>query len=126
MITLDATELPDDLHWSNEYDWSATEQAEEYTVTGALILEPSTRLSGRPITLTSGSSPPGPAVPRSVLDQLYATTSPRVDMVLNYRGTSFTVRWRGPKPIEPVSMIPEQADPDAAALYWITLHFIEV
>jgi hypothetical protein len=57
MITLyDATdditiELPDDLHWTDEFDWSPIVQSAEYSIGGSLFLEESEMQGGRFITL---------------------------------------------------------------------------
>ncbi len=50
-IYLDAIELPGDLVWSDEFSWSAVERSNQYSLTGALIVEESLKLAGRPITL---------------------------------------------------------------------------
>lgn len=50
-ITLGALVLPSGLAWSDEDAWSPVEQALDYTLTGALVVEESVRLGGRPITL---------------------------------------------------------------------------
>ena len=52
MITLGSLVLPDGLVWSDEYDWTPIAQsAGDYSLTGALLLQESVKLSGRPITL---------------------------------------------------------------------------
>lgn len=55
-ITFGNLTLPDGLAWSDEFAWSATAQATDYSLTGALIVEVSTRQAGRPITLIGQSS----------------------------------------------------------------------
>lgn len=50
MITLDEIELPGQMFWSDEI-WSPVVQSEEYSVTGALILDETEKQAGRPITL---------------------------------------------------------------------------
>lgn len=50
-ITLGALVLPSGLVWSDEDAWSPVEQAVAYTLTGALVVEESVKLAGRPITL---------------------------------------------------------------------------
>lgn len=54
-ITLGAITLPDGLTWEDEFAWSPVEQSSEYSLTGALIVQESTKLAGRPITLTGQS-----------------------------------------------------------------------
>jgi hypothetical protein len=50
MITLDDIELPGQMFWSDEL-WSPVAQSEEYSTTGALLLDESEKQAGRPITL---------------------------------------------------------------------------
>lgn len=45
--------LPDDLRWTDEFSWVPAVQDRTYSLTGALIIETSTRQAGRPITLQS-------------------------------------------------------------------------
>jgi len=44
-------DLPDDLYWSDEFTWSPVGQNAERTLNGALIIEESVAIAGRPITL---------------------------------------------------------------------------
>lgn len=44
-------DLPSSLNWSDELSWSAVEQTQTYTATGALLIEEATRQAGRPYTL---------------------------------------------------------------------------
>lgn len=53
MITLGALVLPSGLIWSDEHAWTPIEQSTDYSLTGALLLEESVKLAGRPITLSS-------------------------------------------------------------------------
>jgi len=55
-ITLGAIALPDTLVWEDEFTWSPVEQSTvEYSLTGAPIVQQSTKLAGRPITLAGKS-----------------------------------------------------------------------
>jgi hypothetical protein len=57
MITLDTFIFPATAHglrWSDEFSWSPVAQATEYGLTGALLVQESTRQTGRPLTLTGG------------------------------------------------------------------------
>lgn len=49
---VDAITLPPDLLWTDEFAWSPVAQGTERSVTGALLIDVSTRQDGRPITLT--------------------------------------------------------------------------
>lgn len=44
-------DLPDDLFWSDEFSWSPVGQNAERTLDGQLIIEESTAIAGRPITM---------------------------------------------------------------------------
>jgi hypothetical protein len=52
--SLGGVALPDDLEWVDEFDWSPAAQQLEVSLAGALIIEESAQLTGRPITLRSG------------------------------------------------------------------------
>lgn len=72
-LTLDGLELPINLVWVDEFDWTPTEQKQTRTLTGALIFETAQRQGGRPITLAEGDLPV--FVPKATLDALYAKLS---------------------------------------------------
>lgn len=55
-ITLNLITLPAGLRWEDEFAWSPLAQASEYSLTGSLLVEQTTRLAGRPITLVGGQS----------------------------------------------------------------------
>ena len=50
-IKLDGIDLPVDLIWSDEAQWSPVMQNLQYSATGALYVQESEKQSGRPITL---------------------------------------------------------------------------
>lgn len=54
-ITLGAITLPATLVWEDEFTWTPVSLSTEYALTGALIVQESTKLAGRPITLTGKS-----------------------------------------------------------------------
>jgi hypothetical protein len=62
--------LPADLDWTDEYDWHPVMHAVDYTLTGALVVQTSTRQAGRNITLEGSNSSGWMA--RSDLDALRA------------------------------------------------------
>jgi|APLak6261660231_1056022.scaffolds.fasta_scaffold00183_2 hypothetical protein len=99
-LTLDGLVLPPDLLWTDEYDWTPTEQSQSYALSGALVVETAEKLSGRPITL-SGDADHGWAT-REQIDALYAklTITAPITLVLPDART-FSVRFRNAdKPIE--------------------------
>ena len=53
LITQQEIDLPNDLLWRDEFDWSPVEATQTYTLTGALIIESSVRQAGRPISLSA-------------------------------------------------------------------------
>lgn len=69
----DATDfvaLPHDLLWSDEFSWTPVTTRKEYSLTGALIIDTATMLTGRPITLASPDQEMA-WVTREVLKKLY-------------------------------------------------------
>jgi hypothetical protein len=48
---LDSIVLSDDLEWTDEFTWLPTAQQVEIACSGAVIVEESAQLAGRPITL---------------------------------------------------------------------------
>lgn len=46
-------ELPDDMEWSNEFEWTPLTTNTTYLITGAMLVNTAKRLAGRPITLES-------------------------------------------------------------------------
>jgi hypothetical protein len=125
MITLDAIQLPNGVVWTDEYDWSPTQQAKSYTLTGALVLETSIKLAGRPITL-QGRIDSG-WVKRSVVEALYAKLDDNVDMTLTYHDNRvFTVRFdHEAKPIDSAPVqdfpIPKDTQPHTLILRLLTV-----
>lgn len=53
MTELAGITLPDDMQWEDEFTWLPVAQQSDVALSGALILEESTLLAGRPITLRS-------------------------------------------------------------------------
>lgn len=52
--TQEAVELPQDLRWIDEHDWSAVAQSSpERTLSGAQIIQQGVKQAGRPITLSA-------------------------------------------------------------------------
>lgn len=49
-------DLGDRLDWTDEYGWSPVQQATDYSVTGALLVQTATKLAGRPITLVGSET----------------------------------------------------------------------
>lgn len=54
-ITLASLTLPDDLIWTDEFAFDAVAQSQTRTEGGALIIEETALIAGRPITLAGGA-----------------------------------------------------------------------
>lgn len=124
-ITLDTQPLPSDLLWSDEFDWSPSISAQEYAVTGALVVDSATRLAGRPVTLEADNDRAW--INRASLQALYALTTPanRV-MTLSLHGVSYSVIWRpGAEPINARPLFP-LGNPQADLAYVVTLRLTEI
>ena len=122
--------LPDDLLWSDEYNWSPTVASTSYLVTGALLIQSATRQAGRPITLVG--APDMAWVTRATVEQLRAWAASPVGsatgrFVLAFAdGRTFTVVFRhaeSPIEAEPVLGFPSRVDTD---FYRMTLKFLEI
>jgi hypothetical protein len=111
--------------WPDEYDWRAVEQRREYTITGALVVEASTRLSGRQITLSADQ---GYAwMSRATLDTLYAWSAlPAQEFTLVHRSVTRTVAFDHEAGAINASQIIDYSDPNSTDDYAVTLRFIEV
>ena len=87
-------DLPDDLSWTDEHQWSSVSTTSSYLLTGALLIETAFKQAGRPITL---QAPEDMAwISRAGLDQLYAWANiPELTMQLVLSdGRAFTVMFR--------------------------------
>ncbi|QFU01277.1 hypothetical protein FIU83_06455 [Halomonas sp. THAF5a] len=129
MITLThaggAITLPEDLAWPDEFDWSPVAAAEQRTLSGALIIQHSTRQSGRPITLASQGASWFPRAQVQALQTLLEEVAP---LTLDIHGRAFTVTWRRAGNAQPLEATPvyRLADPDGTHPYLITLRLQEI
>jgi len=119
--------LHEDLYWEDEFTWNPVEQSAERTVTGALIVEVNTRISGRPITLRPENEFSA-WMARSVVEQLRNWAAvPGKTLTLTLRGTARTVMFRhqeGPA-VEPTPVI-HYNDTAAEDRYTVTVRLMEV
>ena len=105
MIALDSIILPEDLWWEDETDWTPVDQEEGWSITGALMLDISTKLTGRPITLIGDESTAW--VPRqTILDLIALAADPGREMTLTIHSLTFQVVFRhgDGKPVEADSL----------------------
>lgn len=129
-ITLDAIGLPDDLSWSDEFDWTPVVQSQSRTEGGALVLEQSERVAGRPITLEGSETAAWST--RGVVKQLYATQQDASgdEMTLTINGIAYQVKWLRDGGTPPMTarpaVRPGVSAPDDDEPYYFTLRFITV
>jgi len=104
-MMLDAIALDDDLEWEDEWSWSPREEGVDYSITGALIVEPSAaKQAGRPITLRGAQDRAW--LTRATLTALQAKLATTAPMSLTlWDGRAFTVGWRyADTPIEAIEV----------------------
>lgn len=114
MITLNEIELPPYLRWDDEFSWSPVAQGEEFSTTGALLLDISVKQAGRPMTLV-GSEHLG-WINYSELLALQSLADTHAEMDIDYHGREFIVRFRysgGPVTADPIipRIPPKDTDP---------------
>ncbi len=131
-LTVGATTLAldSDLQWSDQLSWSPVVQSVEHSITGALLIDESVKLAGRPITL----QPPDPSsawMPLATVSQLQAwAAQPCLVLTLNLRGTLISVMFRrtdGP-PVEasPVTFVADPVPGGFGDDYLITIRLTEI
>jgi len=123
--------LPEDLQWSDEFQWSPVGMIASVSLTGAGIIEEAAQLAGRPITLQSTRSGTFYVAPvsRAIVNSLRALSAATgVTMTLTLSDSSvYSVRFRhdAAPAFEaiPIQLIAPHQDPD---WYEITLKFRQV
>ena len=123
--TLGGVQIPEDVWWSDEFGWSAIEQATEYSITGALIVDVATRQAGRAITLTSSAN--GGWVPRSAVLALQAQRALVGEILTLFLadGRQLTVMHDNARELEAAPVRPA-GDLTGDSPYRITLPLLEV
>jgi hypothetical protein len=123
--TLAALEIPEDVWWSDEFEWMPVEQSVTRSLTGARIVQSGIKQKGRPITLTSYEN--GGWVPRSLVLALQAQrANPTGSYLLTLAdGRSFNVAHDLERQFEAAPIWPA-ADLHADSKYRITLPLIEI
>lgn len=120
-------DLPRDLEWTDEFDWSPVAQTVSISITGALIVESAAQLSGRPVTLAGADDRAW--ITRAVLDQLRAWAAvPDRQMTLTLDdGRVFAVRFdQRQAPIGARAIVPGWTPAAADDWFVCTLKFMEV
>ena len=129
-ITLNNIKLPDGLKFSDEFAWSPLAQANEYSLTGSLLVEQTTRLAGRPITLVGGQQ--FAWLTRSEVSTLKALLDTGAELTLTlHDARSFTVLPAAEEPLSvtplPIVLDSGPANPSSTTRYILeSLKLIEV
>jgi hypothetical protein len=120
-------ELPDDLYWADELEWSPVEQSVELGTMGALMVDTMEAQAGREITLVPEDDASG-WISRANLEQLYAWASVAgQEMTLTLRGVARTVLFRHQdKPVIEKRPIVHYTDVVPEDQYTATFKFMEV
>lgn len=126
-ITLDGLALPDDLVWSDEFKSTTVVQNQSRALTGALIIQESVKLEGRPITLVGGMDS-GWITRSDVIALQVKVDTVDSDMVLNFHGDNYTVRFSRSGGASPVDATPivDCTDPALTDPYGITIKLMTV
>ena len=118
--------LPDDLEWSDEYDWDTIRQDVQPMIGGGISISENVLTAGRPLTLVSGENV---WVTKTVLDQVYTMlNNADKQMTLTLPDArAFTVMFKrdGDKPIE-AKPVWRKTTQEAGDYYTLTLRFMEV
>lgn len=119
-VALDA-----DLLWADENTWHPVEQSIERSVTGAQIISIGTRIGGRPVTLQPEDD--GSAwMTLTQVNQLKTWAGiAGQQMQLTLRGTTRTVIFRHPEPMEAVPVV-HYRDVQDVDWYRLNLRFLEI
>ncbi|HRY16676.1 MAG TPA: hypothetical protein P5330_12495 [Candidatus Competibacteraceae bacterium] len=119
-ITLGGVTLPGDLRWIDEFAWSPVARSQEYSLTGALIVQEAAKQTGRPITLEAKNESAGYiCLARSQVAALYALVSTPgwAGTLTLMDGRSFAVAFRDEGlRADPVRHIAPHEDADAYTL----------
>ena len=133
-ITLGALTLPAGLVWRDEFAWSPVAQAEEYSLTGALIVQTGVRLAGRPITLAGWASGRDYSawISRAGLIALRAALeAPDTSYTLTlHDARTFTVTARhesaGPLTVEPLPVYKDLPPANPGSSHWYVVREIRL
>lgn len=116
--------LPDHLEWVDEFAWGSVQSANAFSVAGALLVDRSVKLAGRPITLSGGVNFAWST--RSVALTLHAWAQQvQPSLTLVYRGVSYPVAFdhSGQPPLQ-VTPVVDLADPAPQDACYFTMRLI--
>lgn len=127
--TLQTIVLPNDLLWADEFEWSAVESTNTYTLTGSLIVEQGVKQAGRPISLRA--EPDMAWVTRATVDQLRAAAAiagRQFQLVLEYPNDTRTFLVIFDTTSNPISAAPVKGFPGhlASDFFRVELKFLEI
>lgn len=115
-----------DLLWSDEFAWQPVAQQVDRSITGALIVQASQMVAGRPVTLTGGSADRGWMSRDAVLQcGAWAATAGQV-MTLVWRGTTYSVIYRHQDGAIEASPVDPRTDDAADDDYRVTLRLMVI
>lgn len=125
-IILGTIELPVDLSWVDEFDWTPVEDVVDTALSGSLVIQTGTRAKGRPITLAGSDDQAW--ITRETLEAIQALAdSPPTSLTLSFHSRPFSVRFRyGEKPITASPVVFYSGDPIDTDYYTVTLRLMEV
>ncbi|MFM5016559.1 hypothetical protein [Aeromonas veronii] len=118
-VTLNSVLLPDDLVWRDEFEWAPVEQVVTPTLSGALLVEETSKPEGQPLTLSGHCS----RAKVQELKVLEAKVAQLMTLTL-LDGVTRTVVWRRPGVV--ATPLYELADPDGDHPYTLTLNLTEI
>ena len=126
--TLDGLALPAGMSWQDEFSWSPALSAQEYSLTGALVIDAGTRQAGRPLTLAASDDRGWSGMTRDKLITLRAkaAVAGATYALTLADGRSFAVAFRpGEEPIT-ARQVWDREVPPADWPYVVTLRLIEI
>ncbi|AEF21436.1 hypothetical protein [Pseudomonas fulva] len=125
-ITLAGIALDDHHEWTDEYKWSAVEQEQERSLSGALIVQEGVKKYGRPITLAANNAAWTPLAVVRQLEELRDQLGLVMPLELA-DGRTFHVIFNrvDGDPLEAQQLVRE-VEPGPDADYLITLRLITV
>ncbi|WP_221800431.1 hypothetical protein [Oceanobacter mangrovi] len=121
-MTLDGIELPENLYWQDETAFKPFASSQEWSVSGALVLEYQALSYGRPITLTGGWIT---RADLAVLQAMESVPANKRTLVLNDTTTHSVQFDLAAGGIESSPLWPTTT-PDDSTEYTLTLHLITV
>lgn len=118
--------LHPDLYWTDELDYTPVRQTADRSITGALVVDVYTEISGRPITIEPEDDNSA-WMTRATVDQLRTwAAEPGKVLVLTLRGLARTVMFRHQDGAIEARPVVHFSDTQSADMYRVTLRLMEV